>query len=355
MSNVRWGIVGCGDVCEVKSGPGFQKADGSELVAVMRRDAAKAEDYARRHGVPRWYADARQLIDDPGVDAVYIATDVGTHMHYALQVAAAGKPCYVEKPMARSHEECLRMVEAFDKARLPLFVAYYRRCLPRFVKARQLIDSGALGTVTSVGCRFLAPRHAHTDPGNLEWRLVAENSGGGLFMDLGSHGLDILDFLLGPIADVSGLAANLASPYDVEDGLAICFRHERGTLGSAAWNFASAIGEDIIEISGTAGRISMSLFGNEPVRLQTPAGEQQFDLPNPPHVQQPLIQSIVDQLQARGQCPSTGVSGMNAAMRSAYTGRRAEQVMNGVTKIVASRSRSSSTVRAARMAGTAQA
>src|SRR5690349_8649652 len=137
---IRWGILGCGDVTEVKSGPAFQKASNSALVAVMRRDGARAADYAKRHGVPRWHDDAEALIRDPEVDAVYVATPPGTHLELALRVAAAGKPCYVEKPMARSAGECARMIEAFERANQPLFVAYYRRALPRFVRAKELID-----------------------------------------------------------------------------------------------------------------------------------------------------------------------------------------------------------------------
>src|SRR5579871_3895135 len=124
---IRWGILGCGKVAEVKSGPGFQRAEGSRLVAVMRRDGALAADFARRHSVPLWYDRAEALIEDPEVDAVYIATAPGSHLEYALQVCAAGKPAYVEKPMARNHTECLEMVESFHAAEVPLFVDYYRR------------------------------------------------------------------------------------------------------------------------------------------------------------------------------------------------------------------------------------
>src|SRR5262245_60223017 len=191
---IRWGIIGCGDVTEVKSGPGFQKAQGSELVAVMRRDRAKAADYAKRHGVGRWYDDADALIRDPQVDAVYVATPPGSHLEYALRVAAAKKPCYVEKPMARSHVECRRMIEAFERARVPLFVAYYRRALPRFVRAKELIESGALGRVT--GCRYRMSRLYLPNPAPA-WRLDAQQSGGGIFLDIGSHVLDVLDYLLG--------------------------------------------------------------------------------------------------------------------------------------------------------------
>ena len=324
---VRWGIVGCGDVTEIKSGPGFQKADGSELVAVMRRNGELAADYAKRHNVPIWYDSARQLIDDPAVDAVYVATPPGAHLEYALLACAAGKPTYVEKPMARNHAECQLMVDAFAKAKVPLFVAYYRRRLPRFVKAKELISSGKLGQVTGVMYRQSLPGHRNLDSKNLPWRLQAEHAGAGLFLDIGSHTLDILDFLLGPLTHYHGDARNQSSPHDVEDSAVMHFETQGGALGVGAWNFASAIHEDVIEITGTEARLSMSTFGNDPVRLITAQGGQEFNLPNPPHVHQPLVQTIVDELLGRGQCPSTGVSAartsavMDAVLEGYYGGR----------------------------------
>ncbi|MGA2035146.1 MAG: Gfo/Idh/MocA family oxidoreductase, partial [Thermoguttaceae bacterium] len=302
---IRWGIIGCGNVSEVKSGPGFQKAAGSALVMVMRRDAAKAEDYARRHGVPRWTTDAEALLRAPEVDAVYIATPPGNHLEYALRVAAAGKPAYVEKPMARNHAECQRMIDAFAKAGQPLFVAFYRRRLPRFLKAKELVASGRLGRITTLSYRYADARLRDIDPAKLEWRLVAEHSGGGIFLDLACHALDIFDFILGPIESIQGMAANLASPYDVEDVVALHCRFAAGALGACSWNFAGAGSDDVIDIAGTLGKLTLSVFGNEPVRLETGAGVEQFDLPNPLHIQQPLIESIVDELHGRGRCPST--------------------------------------------------
>ncbi len=310
---VRWGIIGCGKVTEVKSGPGFQESAGSALVMVMRRDAAKAEDYARRHGVPKWTTDADALIHDPEVDAVSIATPPGHHLEYALRVAAAGKPAYVEKPMARNHAECCRMVEAFAQVGQPLFVAFYRRRLPRFLKAKELVASGRLGRVTLLTHRYAKSRPHDLDPDRLPWRLVAEQSGGGLFLDMGCHALDVFDFLLGPVTHVQGTAANLASPYDVEDVVVLHCRFACGAAGVCSWNFASPVYDDSIEISGTEGRLTLSVFGNEPVRLETSTGVEQFDLPNPRHIQQPLIQSIVDQLHGQEQCPSTGLTAMRTA------------------------------------------
>jgi 1,5-anhydro-D-fructose reductase (1,5-anhydro-D-mannitol-forming) len=329
---IRWGIIGCGDVCEVKSGPALQKAAGSALVAVMRRDGAKAADFARRHGVPRWYDDADKLIHDQEVDAVYIATPPGSHEAYALRVAAVGKPCYVEKPMARNYAECVRMVEAFRAANLPLYVAYYRRRLPRFVKAKQFIDEGRLGRVT--GLVYRHTRLFRPSQGG-EWRLDPEHSGGGLLFDLGSHALDLFDYLLGPLSGVSGHAARF-SDGRAEDAVAMSFQTGCGAPGSAIWNFAGATRNDVIEIDGTNGRLVMACFGDDPVRLETPdGGVERFDLPNPPHIQQPFIQSMVDELSGRATepCPSTGESAartnrvMDEALQS-YYGSRADGFWN---------------------------
>ncbi|HYD85517.1 MAG TPA: Gfo/Idh/MocA family oxidoreductase, partial [Opitutus sp.] len=201
---IRWGIIGCGDVTEVKSGPGFQKANDSRLVAVMRRSAGLAEDYARRHGVPRWYDDARALVNDPEVDAVYVATPPGAHFEGVQLAAAAGKPCYVEKPMARNVAECDAMIAACAAAKQTLFVAYYRRALPRFLKVRELVEGGAVGRLTGVNYRMATTTPANADPAKGAWRVSAAESGGGLFLDVGSHVLDFLDFCVGPLEDVHG-------------------------------------------------------------------------------------------------------------------------------------------------------
>jgi predicted dehydrogenase len=323
---IRWGIIGCGDVAEVKSGPGFQQARDSALVAVMRRNRAMAADYAIRHDVPRWYDDADALIANPEVDAVYIATPPGSHMDYALKVCTAGKPCYIEKPMARNHAECEQMVSTFRAAKLPLFVAYYRRALDRFVNAKNLVSAGAIGTVTGVNYRFTAPA-AKLEGLPLPWRLQAEHAGGGLFMDLGCHTLDIMDFMVGPLKNEAGVASNCAGLYDVEDTVALSFVTQGGAPGTAHWNFAGAYIEDVIEITGTKGRISLSTFGNEPAQLFTADGIEKFDLPNPVHIQTPMIRTIVDELLGRGTCPSTGESAqrtariMDTALDSYYGGR----------------------------------
>lgn len=316
---IRWGIIGCGDVTEVKSGPGFQKARGSQLVAVMRRNGALAADYAKRHGVPRWYDDARALINDPEVDAVYVATPPGNHLDSARVIAAAGKPCYMEKPMARHTPECDAMIAAFAKAHQKLFVAYYRRALPRFLKVRELLDGGAIGRLTGLTYRLATSTPANADPTKNAWRVAAEHAGGGLLLDVGSHLLDFLDYCVGPLDAVHGRAARLATTAEVEDAVAMTFRTAGGVPGAASWNFSSLAKDDTLEFFGTHGRISIGFFATDPVKLATARGVELFDIANPPHVAQPLIQLVVDDLLGHGTCPSTGESA-----------RRTQQVMDRV-------------------------
>jgi predicted dehydrogenase len=310
MKTIRWGIIGCGNVTEVKSGPGFQKADNSALVAVMRRNGELAKDYAERHGVPKWYDDAQALIDDPEVDAISIATPPSSHLEYTLMAAAAGKPVYVEKPMAMNFAECLQMIEACREAGVPLWVAYYRRMLPRFRKVKELLDSGAIGAPRLVNVTlYQQARPDYFDPNDLPWRVRPEIAGAGIFFDLASHTLDYLDHFLGPIKRRCGYAANQAGLYAAEDMVTGNFEFASGVHGIGIWSFASYASFDRTEIIGDKGKLVFSSYGTEPVILANQAGETQFDIPMPLHVQQPLIQTIVNELNGEGKCPSTGVSG----------------------------------------------
>jgi 1,5-anhydro-D-fructose reductase (1,5-anhydro-D-mannitol-forming) len=309
MRTIRWGIIGCGDVTEVKSGPGFQKARNSALVAVMRRNATLAEDFARRHGVPRWYTNAQALIDDPEVDAVYVATPPASHREYVLACAAAGKPIYCEKPMALNLAECEELIAACQATDVPLFVAYYRRALPRFLKVKELIDAGAIGDVRFVSVALQMPPHPDDlDPARLTWRVQPEFSGGGRFVDMGCHMLDFLDYVLGPIATVEGHATNRAGLYAAEDTVTAAFEFASGLPGVGAWCSVAYGNLDLTEVVGSHGKVAFSCFDASPIKLTTASRVTDFPIPNPAHVQQPLIQCVVDDLLGLGTCSSTGVT-----------------------------------------------
>ncbi len=311
MHRVCWGMIGCGDVTEVKSGPAFQKARDSSLVAVMRRDRAKAADYARRHGVPRSYDSADDLIGDPDVSAVYIATPPSSHCELALKVAASGRPCLVEKPMAADYGECVRMVEAFRERRVPLYVAYYRRALPKFRAARELLRGGAIGKPTSVHV-FHYERLAVGEAAQA-WRVDPAIAGAGFFLDLASHGIDLLDFLLGPVSIAAGEAVNSGGTYAAEDVTAAHFRFESGVVGTGVWNFNAAYAANGMVITGSAGELRLPVFTDAGLVVVRDTNEETIPFRNPPHIHQPFVQTVVDELLGRGTCESTGESGARAS------------------------------------------
>jgi predicted dehydrogenase len=275
----------------------------------MRRNGELARDYAKRHGVPRWYDDAEALINDPEVDAVYIATPPVAHKDYTLLSAQAGKPVYVEKPMALNFEECQVMIQACQAATVPLFVAYYRRARPRFLKVKELIEAQSVGEIRFINVTlYQPPAPQELNVSTLPWRVIPEVAGGGHFIDLASHTLDFLDYILGPIHSVRGFATNQAHLYPAEDIVTGTFIFTSGIHGVGTWCFTSFDRQDVTEIVGSKGKLTFATFGNEPIILTTPTGRQEFSYDNPPHIQQPLIQTVVDALNGAGTCPSTGES-----------------------------------------------
>jgi predicted dehydrogenase len=315
LNEVRWGIIGAGNVCEVKSGPAFNLVKNSRLLAVMRRNSKMAEDYAKRHRVPKWYDSADDLIYDPEINAIYIATPPDTHAAYTFKAAASGKPVYVEKPMARSYTECLEMVDACRKAAVPLFVAYYRRMLPNFLKIRELVFEGAIGDVRSVDIKLyktLRPDIVGASGSKDNWRVFPEIAGGGYFYDLASHQLDFLDYLFGPVVEAHGFANNQVGLYPAEDIVSGSFYFKNGVLGQGTWCFTTSNVSDLEKttIIGSKGQISFSYFGDGSVTLEVEGRDKEimpFMLPR--HIQLPLISTIVSELLGNGTCPSTGITG----------------------------------------------
>ena len=308
---ISWGIIGCGNVTEVKSGPAFNKVKGSRLIAVMRRDALLAEDYARRHNVPKFYSKASDLINDNDIDAVYIATPPGSHMEYAIEVIKAGKPVYIEKPMAINYAECQKINNASEKYKVPVFVAYYRRALPGFLLVKDLIENGSIGKVLFLQIQLFKAPSEDEKNGKLSWRVDPKISGGGHFFDLASHQLDYLDFLLGPIQKVKSIALNQSDLYEAEDFITAGFLFCDNILATGTWCFSVSLdsGRDIIEIIGDKGSIKFSTFSFEPIVLSNESGHQEFINERPENVQYCLIDKIVQSLDGKVSSPSTGITG----------------------------------------------
>lgn len=308
---INWGIIGCGNVTEVKSGPAFNKVRGSKLIAVMRRNKSLAEDYARRHNVPKVYTVAGDLINDKDINAIYVATPPGSHAEYAIASIKAGKPVYIEKPMAVNHSECQLINEASLHYGIPVFVAYYRRALPGFLKVKEFIENGSIGEVRLIQSQLFKTPSAEEKSGRLPWRVDPAVSGGGHFFDLACHQLDYFDYLFGPIQRVTSIVLNQGGLYKAEDFVTAEFIFQNGIAGTGTWcfNASSESNRDIIEIIGTKGSIKFSTFSFEPIIVTNDSGSQEFINERPEHVQYYLIERIVGALEGNGVSPSTGESG----------------------------------------------
>ena len=304
-SPVRWGIIGCGNVTELKSGPAFHKVPGSSLVAVMRRDAEKAKDYAQRHGVPKWYDNANDLISDSDINAIYIATPPRYHEEYTLAAIKAGKPVYVEKPMALDTASSLRMQAAADAAGVKLCVAHYRRALPMFLKVKELLAAEHIGEIRSVRISMLQPDQSAIIAGSeTNWRVDPAIAGAGLFYDLGPHQLDLVFYFLGNAIQSAGFSANQAGLYKAEDIVSGILKLPGDVLFTGQWCFtaAASMREDIFEITGSKGRISFPVFGNM-ITVSDGIQEEILSFQHPAHIQQPMIEKVTAYFSGNGSNP----------------------------------------------------
>jgi predicted dehydrogenase len=303
MNVVRWGMIGCGSVTERKSGPAFYKAPGSALVAVMGRRLEAVTDYAARHGIARVYTDASALINDSEVDAVYIATPPDSHHAYSLQVAAAGKHCCVEKPMSLNAGQSREMQKVFAEAGLHLFVSYYRRSLPRFQQVRQWLAEGRIGEVRHLTWTLTKAPSSSDLGGTDNWRTDQAIAGGGYFADLASHGFDLFQYLQGDIVEVAGFTAHQAGLYAAEDAVSASWRFASGALGMGCWNFVADRREDRVELIGSQGRISFSVFDEHPVQLE--ADEHlSLHIEHHEHIQWHHVQGMNAHIRGEAQHPA---------------------------------------------------
>ena len=312
MKQINWGFIGCGEVTEKKSGPAFNEVEGSQVVAVMSRSENKARSYAERHHIRKWYTDAQELIDDPDVNAIYIATPPSSHATFAIMAMRAEKPVYIEKPLAASYNDCIRINRISEQTGVPCFVAYYRRYLPYFQKVKEIIENGTIGKVINVQLRFSVPPRDldYKNEKELPWRLQPDIAGGGYFYDLAPHQIDLLQNIFGVITRAHGYPANRAHLYKAEDTVSACFFFENGVTGSGSWCFVGheSAKEDCIEIIGDKGSLSFSVFTYEPIVLITSEGKQSITVPNPSYVQLPIIKHVIEHLQGIGHCECTSIS-----------------------------------------------
>ena len=323
---LKWGIIGCGDVAERKGGPALHGVEGSELVAVMRRNAQKAADFARRYGVKRWYTEAEDLINDSEINAVYVATPVCYHHTYTIQAAKAGKHVLCEKPMALNAQQCREMVAVCRENRVKLMIAYYRRTYPIVQKMRQLLEEGAIGEPMLV--RINLTGYYNPAVSNLpgEWRTDPAISGGGVMFDVGSHRLDVMVYLLNEVDKVAAFSGTLHCGYKVEDSVVISMKLVNGMHGVANFNWNIKSGSDEFEIYGTEGKILARPLDKGHLELHRGKQVEAFELPPPKITHWGLVENFIRAVNQNKPLICSGEEGMKtnlimeAAYRSARTG-----------------------------------
>jgi predicted dehydrogenase len=305
---INWGIIGCGDVTELKSGPAFNKIKGSSLKAVMRRDAHKAADYAKRHHVSKWYDRADELINDPSVNAVYVATPPSTHEQYAIAAMNAGKSVYVEKPFSVDSLSAKRIAEASKYLNVKLCVAHYRRQMPLFKQVKQLLEENYIGRILTISI-VLHKHGMDASPGN--WRLDPETSGGGYFHDLAPHQLDLIYYYFKAPVFVNGVSLNQSEKYKADDAVACTMLFENGAVMNGLWSFAAPVSEekDVCEITGTEGSIRFSVFEMKKITVRKNGNEEEIYFDPLEHVQQPMIEKVTEYFSGNGANPCSGDDG----------------------------------------------
>jgi predicted dehydrogenase len=313
MGKLSWGIIGCGDVTEVKSGPAFNKVPDSQLVAVMRRDAAKAKDYAARHHVPKWYDDATLLINNPEINAIYVATPPSSHEEYTVQALRAGKPVYVEKPMSLDAASAHRMADVAAETNTKLVVAHYRRAQPLFNKIKELLDNAIIGDIRLVRIdihKKLLSKEELAVP-KTAWRIDNSIAGGGLFHDLAPHQLDILYYFFGKAKSISGLAINQSHRYAADDTVSATILFDQGMLFNGLWSFNldGSQEKDSCEIVGAKGTIAFSFFDQQPVVVTVNGKTETLIFEPLQHVQQPMIAKVTNHFLGKDPNPCSGEEG----------------------------------------------
>ena len=300
---VHWGIIGCGDVAEVKSGPAFQKVPNSYLLSVMRRDQVKVKDFAKRHHVSNCTTSASELINNNCVNAIYIATPPSSHLEYALEALKTNKNVYLEKPMVLNSNEAQKLIAAAHRSKSKITVAHYRRYLPVYIKVKELLEAAIIGQLSKVEITIAQSKKAAIIAKTaVNWRIDTAISGGGYFHDIAPHQIDLMCYYFGEIDTIKGIEVEKYKQDNKVVKGAIQFKS--GLQFTGSWNFNAQEDADNCTIYGEKGSISFSFYSTE-VIVTVNDKEEVYQFENPKHVQQPMIAETVGFFLGKNTNPCT--------------------------------------------------
>lgn len=317
--SIRWGILGCGDVAHKRIAGAIAHQADSELVAACRRDAAKLRDFCATYRVERAYTNGDDLISDPEVDALYIATPVHLHCPQTMAAAMAGKHVLVEKPMALSLSECEAMVAACQENGVTLGVAYYRRFYPIVERIGELLSAERIGQPLSITAVTATP--FGFQPGDDGyWRVLPTEGGGGALMDIGSHRVNLFLSLLGDITSVQAFCNTVGATYQAENCASMIVRFESGAHGNVQCFFGSEVDPDEFTIMGTRGRLVASPLNGSELVIETAEGCRVESHPSPANFNTPVVNDFVAAIREGREPRVSGEEGKrtNEVLERAY-------------------------------------
>lgn len=307
---INWAIIGCGDVTEIKSGPGLYKLDNSNLVGVYNRTFSKSKDYAMRHGVKKIYKTSKELFTDNDVDVVYIATPPNTHFEYAIKTLNVGKIPYIEKPMVTNLQDAIAIQTLAKQKNITPYVAFYRRGLEKFIKIKEIIDSGVIGNIRIVNVtQLMQIDKLEISRKTRPWRVIPEISGGGKFLDVGTHVLDCLIWFLGEFESFSGIVENIGGYYETDDTVLTTFKFKNGVIGTGNWCFVADKHLSEVQIIGDRGNITYDGLSIKNFNLTVDNKTTEYKFEEPEHISMPYQNSINNEL--------LGISKSNASFTDA--------------------------------------
>ena len=293
MKNVKWGLIGCGDIARKRVAPGIRDAVNSRLIAVNRSDYAKAESFAKEFGAEKWVADWKDLISDNAIDAVYLATPVHLHAKQTVAAAEAGKHILCEKPMAISTGDADKMIDACKANNVKLGVAFYRNLFPAIHRIKKIISDREIGKVVLIQSNNF--ENFNRNPGDPRyWLLDKKRSGGGPMMDMGCHRIEVFVHILGPVQQVTGFNDNTYFKRDVEDLSIAHFKFENGAAGILTSAHAAKEPRDTLDIYGSEGSIHVPVLNAGTITIITDKGTRVEEYPNHSNVHLPLIENFAD-------------------------------------------------------------
>lgn len=300
---IGWGIIGGGEVVERKSGPGFLIPGLSRVVSVVRRRYEDAVSTASRLGALSAYSNISDLLRDPYVDAVYIATPPGLHYEQAAQCLIAGKPVYIEKPFTTSYDSACKLISLSEKMSVPIYVAHYRRAIDRFTKIKDIVDCN-IGEIFDFTLRLT--RRLCDDAGH-PWLYNVALSGGGKFADIAPHSIDLLTYYFGRADFIGASTRHIKSPNGREDCVAIAFGFSSGVIGTASYNFMGTEKADFVEIFAEFGSVNFSVHGERDVVVNYKSGTSEvIKSPLPNIIEGPMIVEVVRDICGIGGKPCYG-------------------------------------------------